>query len=49
MAARRLLIVLLLVEAAAPQAAAQRSPTFTLSVIATTDLHGGVLPRGTGW
>ncbi len=46
MTARRLLIVLLLVEAAAGPAAAQRSRTFTLSVIATTDLHGGVLPRG---
>src|SRR5436190_11956893 len=46
MAARRLLIVLLLVWAADPHAAARRAQAFTVSVIATTDLHGGVLPRG---
>src|SRR5436853_46538 len=46
MAARRLLLVLLFVPAVAVPATAQHSRTFTLSVVATTDLHGAVLPRG---
>jgi 5'-nucleotidase len=45
MAARRVVIALLIVWATVP-AAAQRSATVTISVVATTDLHGGVLPRG---
>ena len=46
MAARRVLIALLLVWVSVPHASAQRSTTITISVVATTDLHGGVLPRG---
>src|ERR1700741_2931486 len=30
----------------APSGVEGRSPTLTISVVATTDLHGGVLPRG---
>ena len=46
MAARRVLIALLLVCVSGPHASAQRSATITISVVATADLHGGVLPRG---
>ena len=46
MAARRLAIALLIVWVSVPHAAAQRSATVTISVIATSDLHGGVLSRG---
>jgi 5'-nucleotidase len=46
MAARRVLIALLLVCVSGPHASAQRSATITISVVATTDLHGGVMPRG---
>jgi len=46
MASRRLAIVLLLVWASGPHIDAQRSATITISVVATTDVHGGVLPRG---
>src|ERR1044071_1852318 len=46
MATRRLAIVLLLVWASGPHIDAQRSATITISVVATTDVHGGVLPRG---
>ena len=46
MAARRLTIVLLLMWVTAPRIDAQRSATITISVVATSDLHGAVLPRG---
>jgi 2',3'-cyclic-nucleotide 2'-phosphodiesterase (5'-nucleotidase family) len=46
MAARRLAIALLIVWVSVPHAAAQRSATVTISVVATSDLHGGVLSRG---
>jgi 5'-nucleotidase len=46
MAARRVLIALLLVWVSVPHASAQPSAAITISVVATTDLHGGVLPRG---
>ena len=46
MVRRRVLIALLVVWGAAPHIAAQRSATITISVLATTDLHGGVLQRG---
>jgi 2',3'-cyclic-nucleotide 2'-phosphodiesterase (5'-nucleotidase family) len=46
MAGRRLTIVLLLMWVSGPRIDAQRSATITISVVATTDLHGGVLPRG---
>lgn len=46
MAGRRVLIVLLLLWVDVPHTSAQRSATITISVVATTDLHGGVLPRG---
>jgi 2',3'-cyclic-nucleotide 2'-phosphodiesterase (5'-nucleotidase family) len=46
MPARRVLIALLLVWVSVPHGSAQRSATITISVVATTDLHGGVLPRG---
>jgi len=42
----RVLTALLLISVAASQLTAQRSSTLTISVIATSDLHGGVLPRG---
>src|SRR5690349_17410424 len=46
MRARRLAIVLLLMLwVSGPRVDAQRSATITISVVATTDLHGGVLPR----
>jgi 2',3'-cyclic-nucleotide 2'-phosphodiesterase (5'-nucleotidase family) len=43
---RRLLTAVLLICVAVSHPAAQQSPTLTISVIATSDLHGGVLPRG---
>ena len=46
MVRRRVLIALLVLCGAAPHIAAQRSATITISVLATTDLHGGVLQRG---
>ena len=47
MARPRLLLVLLVLWATGPHVdAQQRSSTITISVVATTDLHGGVLPRG---
>jgi len=46
MAVRRLAIALLIVWVSVPHAAAQRSATVTISVVATSDLHGGVLSRG---
>jgi 2',3'-cyclic-nucleotide 2'-phosphodiesterase (5'-nucleotidase family) len=46
MARRRTATALLLLWFASPDLAAQRPLTVTISVIATTDLHGGVLPRG---
>jgi 5'-nucleotidase len=42
----RLLTALLLISVPVSHLAAQRSSTLTISVIATSDLHGGVLPRG---
>src|SRR5262245_5321592 len=42
----RLLTALLLISVAVSTLAAQRSSTLTISVVATSDLHGGVLPRG---
>jgi 2',3'-cyclic-nucleotide 2'-phosphodiesterase (5'-nucleotidase family) len=42
----RLLTAALLIAVSVPHATAQRSSTLTISVIATSDLHGGVLPRG---
>jgi 2',3'-cyclic-nucleotide 2'-phosphodiesterase (5'-nucleotidase family) len=42
----RLLTSLLLTSVSVYHPAAQRSSTLTISVIATSDLHGGVLPRG---
>jgi 5'-nucleotidase len=42
----RLLTALLLISLSVAHLTAQRSSTFTISVIATSDLHGGVLPRG---
>src|SRR5207302_3259232 len=41
-----LLFVLKLVWTLVPQISAQRPATLTISVIATNDLHGGVLQRG---
>ena len=41
-----MLIALLLVCVSGPYGSAQRSATITISVVATTDLHGGVMPRG---
>jgi len=46
MVRRRVLIALFVLWGAAPHIAAQRSATITISVLATTDLHGGVLQRG---
>src|SRR5258705_7621405 len=46
MAVRRVLIVSLLLWASGPHIAAQQPATITISVVATTDLHGSVLPRG---
>src|SRR5215468_3232359 len=46
MARWHVLTAVLLIWVAAPDLAAQRSPTITISVIATSDLHGGVLQRG---
>jgi 2',3'-cyclic-nucleotide 2'-phosphodiesterase (5'-nucleotidase family) len=46
MARPRLLIALLVLWATGPHISAQRSATMTISVVATTDLHGAVLPRG---
>src|SRR5512132_657955 len=42
----RLTTASLVVAIVVAHATAQRSPTETISVIATNDLHGGVLPRG---
>jgi len=42
----RLLTAALLSAVSISHATAQRSSTLTISVIATSDLHGGVLPRG---
>lgn len=42
----RLLTAALLTSAAVSTLTAQRSSTLTISVIATSDLHGSVLPRG---
>jgi 2',3'-cyclic-nucleotide 2'-phosphodiesterase (5'-nucleotidase family) len=42
----RLLTAVLLISVSVSHLAAQRSSTLTISVIATNDLHGGVLPRG---
>jgi 2',3'-cyclic-nucleotide 2'-phosphodiesterase (5'-nucleotidase family) len=42
----RLLTAVLLISVSISHLTAQRSSTLTISVIATTDLHGGVLPRG---
>ena len=42
----RLLTAVLLISASFSHLTAQRSSTLTVSVIATSDLHGGVLPRG---
>ena len=42
----RLLTVVLLISVSISHLTAQRSSTLTISVIATTDLHGGVFPRG---
>ena len=39
-------LLLLLPWVNGPHAAARQAPTITISVVATTDLHGGVLPRG---
>jgi 2',3'-cyclic-nucleotide 2'-phosphodiesterase (5'-nucleotidase family) len=46
MARWRLLTAVLLISVWASHLTAQRSSTLTISVIATSDLHGGVLPRG---
>ena len=43
---RRIVIVLLLLWVSGSDISAQRTATITISVVATTDLHGGVLPRG---
>jgi 5'-nucleotidase len=42
----RLLTAVLLVSISIAHLAAQRSSSLTISVIATSDVHGGVLPRG---
>ena len=42
----RLLTAVLLISVSISHLTAQRSSTLTISLIATTDLHGGVLPRG---
>ncbi len=42
----QLLTAVLLISASVPHLTAQRLSTLTISVIATSDLHGGVLPRG---
>ena len=42
----RLTTALVLVAIVVAHATAQRSPTETISVVATNDLHGGVLARG---
>ena len=42
----RLPMAVLLISVSISNLTAQRSSTVTISVIATTDLHGGVLPRG---
>jgi 5'-nucleotidase len=42
----RLLTAALLLSVSISHPTAQRSSTLTISVIATSDLHGGVLPRG---
>ena len=42
----RLPMAVLLISVSISHLTAQRSSTVTISVIATTDLHGGVLPRG---
>lgn len=42
----RLLPAVLLIAVPISHVTAQRSSTLTISVIATSDLHGGVLPRG---
>jgi len=41
-----LLTAVLLISVSVSDPTAQRSSTLTISVIATSDLHGGVLPRG---
>jgi 2',3'-cyclic-nucleotide 2'-phosphodiesterase (5'-nucleotidase family) len=41
-----LLTAVLLISVSVSHPTAQRSSTLTISVIATSDLHGGVLPRG---
>ena len=46
MARGQVLVAVLVLWAAGPPAAAQRAATMTISVVATTDLHGGVLQRG---
>jgi len=46
MARWRLLTAVLLISVWVSHLTAQRSSTLTISVIATSDLHGGVLPRG---
>jgi 2',3'-cyclic-nucleotide 2'-phosphodiesterase (5'-nucleotidase family) len=43
---RRLLAAVLLIAISGSHLTAQRSSTLTISVIATSDLHGSVLPRG---
>src|SRR4029453_2963136 len=43
---QRLLAAVLLIAISGSPLTAQRSSTLTISVIATSDLHGGVLPRG---
>jgi len=42
----QLLTAVLLISVSVSHLTAQRSSTLTISVIATSDLHGGVLPRG---
>jgi 5'-nucleotidase len=42
----RVLTAVLLISVSVPHLTAQRSSTLTISLIATSDLHGGVLPRG---
>src|SRR5678815_1468319 len=46
MVRRRLLTAALLIFVSISHPTAQQSSTLTISVIATSDLHGGVLPRG---
>src|SRR6266550_321597 len=43
---RRIVIAVLLLWVSGPGIFAQQTASITISVVATTDLHGGVLPRG---